>query len=1391
MARLAVALLLTWLCPGALADARVRFGHLTAEDGLSHNWVRSILRDSRGFLWVGTEDGLDRYDGHAFTVYRHVPSDPHSLPSSLVTVLYEDSRKRLWIGSGWGNGGVAWYDRDRDRFVRVPSGPGSGGLSGDRVYAILEDRAGRLWIGTEYGLDRVDVDAGVYEHHPLDLPREGEEPESLVYALHEGLRGRLWVGTGSGLLSFDPETGRQERWIGRDDQPDGPNRTPVLDLLGADDGKIWVASVGGGLYLIDPQTGRQVRYVPRKGDPTSLASTRVRRLARGHDGRLWVGTENGGLNVLDPATGRFTRFLPDLEDPDALTSASIWALHADHQGIVWVGTYNGGLNHTLRQGFDVIRARPGRLSSPHVTSVMEDHRGHLWIGTDGGGLNRMDRRTGRFAWYRHDPHDRATIGSDAVSSLIEDDSGAIWIGGWDGGLSRLDPVTGRVKLFRHEPDDPKSLVSDNVWKLLKLRTGEILVATEDGVDLLDPGRQSFKRLSSLYPEVGAFQTSAAAEGAEGDLWLGRRRQGLQHVDRSSGKVTEYTRDQKDPDKHGYGWITTIHIDHLGNVWFGTNEGLGCLAKGSSQPRHFTSADGLPDDHVASLVEDGSGSLWVGTLQGLSLFVDAARLPAEPVFFNFDVRDGLPGQESAPDAAFRSSSGLLYVGGEHGLSVFNPADIQRNPEPPPVLLTRLSIFNEPVVPGAAGSPLVKSITETDAVTLSRDDALVTFEFAALNLIAPAKNRYAYRLEGVDRDWTRTGNERSATYAHLPPGRYVFRVRASNNDGVWNDGGVSLRLFVKPRWYEQPFVPPLAVALVAIAGVARYRWRVGHLRARARELGQRVEERTLELRSLNEDLEGRVAARTAELAAEKERLAVTLTALRDAGQRFRTVFHGAPMGIAIASPEGRFVEVNDYLRKLLAFSEEEMRATTFIDITHPEDRERTSAFVETVRSGRADAYEMEKRYLKKDGSTVWCRVHATGLRMQEGGIAYWIGIIEDITERKRLDAEKADLQSQLVQAQKMESVGRLAGGIAHDFNNMLHVITGFADLLARRLPGDGQLSRYVSEIQRAAGRARDVTRQLLAFSRRQMISPVPSDLNTLVARMSGGLSRLIGEDVELRVEGAEGLWAVSVDPTQIDQILLNLAVNARDAMPDGGKMTIETTNVRLDETYCRLHATAKPGDYVLLAVSDNGIGMDKETLSRIFEPFFTTKEKGKGTGLGLATVHGIVEQNGGFVNVYSEPGQGTTFRIYLPRTLDENAAAAEAAESPGDMGGGTVLVVEDEESVRRLTAAVVESIGYTVVVAGSGSEAIELCERDEPGIDVVLTDVVMPGMSGRELRDRLERLRPGIRVLFTSGYTGNVIAHHGMLDKGVHFIAKPFGAADLARALRGVLAGHPGE
>jgi CheY-like chemotaxis protein len=366
--------------------------------------------------------------------------------------------------------------------------------------------------------------------------------------------------------------------------------------------------------------------------------------------------------------------------------------------------------------------------------------------------------------------------------------------------------------------------------------------------------------------------------------------------------------------------------------------------------------------------------------------------------------------------------------------------------------------------------------------------------------------------------------------------------------------------------------------------------------------------------------------------------------------------------------------------------------------------------------------------------------------------------------------------------MESVGRLAGGVAHDFNNMLLVILACTELIKMRHPEDAKLLLSLQEIEGAALRARDITRQLLAVSRKQIAAPRSVNLSEFLAETRKTLGRLIGEDVELDFRLGADLWPVRIDPSQLDQVLMNLVVNARDAMPVGGKLTIETTNVRIDEDYCRRHVGFRPGDYVLLVVSDSGAGMDRETLARAFEPFFTTKAVGKGTGLGLATVHGIVTQNGGVVSVHSEAGQGTTFRIYLPR-LREAAVAAEAREeTPAARTGGRVLLVEDDEAVRRTLAAMLDALGFSVVVATGWREALSLAGRADASVDVLLTDVVMPELSGKELCERLRAARPGLPVLYMSGYTDDVIVHHGILEDGVHFIQKPFTMDDLARAIR---------
>jgi signal transduction histidine kinase/PAS domain-containing protein len=427
-----------------------------------------------------------------------------------------------------------------------------------------------------------------------------------------------------------------------------------------------------------------------------------------------------------------------------------------------------------------------------------------------------------------------------------------------------------------------------------------------------------------------------------------------------------------------------------------------------------------------------------------------------------------------------------------------------------------------------------------------------------------------------------------------------------------------------------------------------------------------------------------------------------------------------------------------------------------------------FDELVR--HAEAYESRPPYI---------------IELAKRRLAVSARLIGEIVERKRAAEEKEKLQAQLLQAQKMESVGRLAGGVAHDFNNMLQVILGYASIALQDIPPDSPLRESMEEIQKSAERSADLTRQLLAFARQQTIQPKVLNINDIVAGMLKMLRRLIGEDIDLAWMPGADLWPVKVDPSQIDQILANLCVNARDAIVGTGKLTIETANVMMDDTYAQYHLECVPGDYVMMAVSDTGQGMDADTRAHIFEPFFTTKDMGKGTGLGLATVFGIVKQNQGLINVYSEPGQGTTFKIYLPRVETDALAAEPRTVHRSQRGTETVLLVEDEEQILNLGRRILLQQGYTVLTGLAPGDALALAAKHIGPIHLLITDVVMPGMNGKELRDRLLASRPDLKCLFMSGYTADVISHYGVLEEGVHFLQKPFTIQTLAAKVREAL------
>jgi PAS domain S-box-containing protein len=515
-----------------------------------------------------------------------------------------------------------------------------------------------------------------------------------------------------------------------------------------------------------------------------------------------------------------------------------------------------------------------------------------------------------------------------------------------------------------------------------------------------------------------------------------------------------------------------------------------------------------------------------------------------------------------------------------------------------------------------------------------------------------------------------------------------------------------------------------------------------------------------------------------------------ALQESETRFRDTFEHAAVGQSLTGPDGKLLKVNQALADMLGYSIEDMQQTTAAQLTHPDDIAETQECIRSLFAGERATYRTEKRYWHRDGHFVFADVSTTLLRDTKGAPLCLITSIVDISARRRAEEEQEKAEERLRMAQRMEAIGGLAGGIAHDFNNVLSVILGCTELAIERAREDDGVRDELLQVKKAGERAAALTRQLLAFSRKQVLQPVVLDLNRIAAGIEKMLRRILGEDIDYVQVLAPDLGMVWADPSQIEQVLMNVVVNARDAMPSGGKLTIETRNVDLDQDYAARHVVVKPGPYVELVVTDTGCGMDAETQARIFEPFFTTKEKGKGTGLGLATVYGIVKQSGGDIWVYSEPGRGTTFKIHLPRL--QSVVAPGPAVKPlvtRTAGTETILLVEDEEGVRNIARRILNMAGYTVLTAGTASDALLICKAHQGQIHLLLTDVVMPHMSGKTLAERLALERPGTKFLYMSGYTDNAIVHYGTLDPGTNFIAKPFTAADLTRKVREVLDHQP--
>ncbi|OPX98740.1 MAG: Blue-light-activated protein [Syntrophorhabdus sp. PtaB.Bin047] len=571
-----------------------------------------------------------------------------------------------------------------------------------------------------------------------------------------------------------------------------------------------------------------------------------------------------------------------------------------------------------------------------------------------------------------------------------------------------------------------------------------------------------------------------------------------------------------------------------------------------------------------------------------------------------------------------------------------------------------------------------------------------------------------------------------------------------------------------------VATVSLLVIALLAGTAFTVRSMMLKTSVDELERKVNERTADLRRLNEDLRQEVSERE-----------VVIRSLEEAEKRYRSIFENAVEGMFQTMPDGRVISVNPALALMHGYGSPKEMVSELSGVAERlyADEGRRSEFVRLMEENGA-AFHFETRTCRKDGTVNWVSMNARNVRNEKGETLYYEGSVEDITERK-------SLESQLLHSQKMEAIGTLAGSIAHDFNNILTAIVGYGNLLQLRMQRDDPLRTYADRILFSSQKAIDLTRSLLAFGKKQPVELRPQRVGVLIEGAGKLLKRLLTEDIDLRMDSIDGDAVVMADRTQIGQVLMNLATNARDAMPGGGTLAIEAKRMVMGNDFVRLHGYGSPGGYVLVRVADTGAGMDERTMKKVFEPFFTTKAEGKGTGLGLSIVYGIVKQHNGYINVESEPGKGTTFSLYFPEVQTGEAVEAEAAQVPLNIrtGSETILVAEDNAEARSFLTEVLSVSGYTVIETVDGNEALRTFSDNRDRIALVISDVVMPGRNGKELREEIRKIRPDMKILFTSGYTRDVLLFKGIHDKAADYISKPLSPNDLLGKVREMLDEHP--
>lgn len=832
----------------ALGD-NIRFKHITLEQGLSQQAVLAVLQDKQGYMWIGTQEGLNRFDGYQFNVFSHDARDSNTIGSDWIYSIVESNDNELWLGT---TAGISVLDSERASFRHYKSivaNPRS--LSDNNVSVLFKDSRGNIWVGTDKGLNRYIVETDNFVVTPLTAM-----PAAKIWSIVEDHHGKLWVGTdGKGLARFNPATGKVDMTFAEFKQKTGLRSKRIKALLVDNQQRLWVGTYDDGILLVDLNSmdSQALRHDPKVSN--TLSYNKVKQLFQDDGGVVWVSTQNG-LNKWDEQQRQFEVLRKDINNNYSLSGDDVNCVYQDRGGVFWIGTYSG-LNkwHAATAYFAHYRMRRNTqtsLSNNVVNAIYQSSAQHVWIGTLGG-LNLLDTNTGTIRQFLHDQADPDTIASNRVMALYSGHPDELWVATQDKGLALLDLPSGKFRHFRHDPADPHSISADGITAIQPAPDGKLWMTTfGGGLNLFDPATGRFTAIRhdpARADSLSSDRLLSIKQDSRGLLWLGTWGGGLNLLNPTTLSAVRIRHLEPNPSSLASDTVLSIYEDKQGNIWVGTlGGGLNKLSVENRNSGNFTfdtvsREQGLASKVIYGILPDAQDNLWLSTNRGLAKFN-----PTTGSVLNYDSSHGLQGNEFNAGAYYQNRQGRMFFGGMNGLTAFDPQDILPNPHVPPVVLTRFIKLNETMSLSAARG-------NADSIQISHHDYLIAFEFAALDYAAPSNNSYSYKLEGFDEDWIDAGGLRRATYTNLPAGQYVFRAKASNNDGIWNEQGTALALTVLPSpwfsWWAYTLYGFVALLLVLVL-LRSYLHRLQQEADYRFELEKEVRTRTAELEMANKRL-----------------------------------------------------------------------------------------------------------------------------------------------------------------------------------------------------------------------------------------------------------------------------------------------------------------------------------------------------------------------------------------------------------------------------------------------------------------------------------------------------------------------------------------------------------